>query len=157
MRLGWRLDNPSFRQLFTGLFIPGGTQEQADSHDAEPLLLSALSDISDTVDKAAIGLPAHRAGRSRRSDRHRQQIRGPAFMDRFAAHHLRFAADVWVVARRRARGSSCQLPETLPLTDGRAPRPYLQSDFSLQRQQASNLRSQMEFFRFQNQSNLDHF
>jgi pimeloyl-ACP methyl ester carboxylesterase len=31
MRLGWGLDNPSFRQLFTGLFIPGGTQEQADS------------------------------------------------------------------------------------------------------------------------------
>jgi len=31
MRLGWGLDNPNFRQLFTGLFIPGGTQEQADS------------------------------------------------------------------------------------------------------------------------------
>ena len=27
-RLGWGQDNPVFRQLFTGLFIPGGTQEQ---------------------------------------------------------------------------------------------------------------------------------
>jgi class 3 adenylate cyclase/pimeloyl-ACP methyl ester carboxylesterase len=31
MRLGWGADNPSFRQMFTGLFIPGATQEQADS------------------------------------------------------------------------------------------------------------------------------
>jgi class 3 adenylate cyclase/pimeloyl-ACP methyl ester carboxylesterase len=31
MRLGWGADNPSFRQMFTGLFIPGGTQEQAVS------------------------------------------------------------------------------------------------------------------------------
>src|SRR5271157_5499805 len=30
MRLGWGADNPSFRQIFTGLFIPGGTHEQAD-------------------------------------------------------------------------------------------------------------------------------
>ena len=30
MRLGWGADNPSFRQMFTGLFIPGGTHEQAD-------------------------------------------------------------------------------------------------------------------------------
>src|SRR5271157_2548315 len=30
MRLGWGADNPSFRQLFTGLFIPGATHEQAD-------------------------------------------------------------------------------------------------------------------------------
>jgi pimeloyl-ACP methyl ester carboxylesterase len=30
MRLGWGADSPVFRQLFTGLFIPGGTQEQAD-------------------------------------------------------------------------------------------------------------------------------
>ena len=27
-RLGWGKDNPVFRQLFTGLFIPGGTPEQ---------------------------------------------------------------------------------------------------------------------------------
>jgi pimeloyl-ACP methyl ester carboxylesterase/DNA-binding CsgD family transcriptional regulator len=27
-RLGWGQDNPVFRQLFTGLFIPGGTPEQ---------------------------------------------------------------------------------------------------------------------------------
>jgi pimeloyl-ACP methyl ester carboxylesterase len=31
MRLGWGADNPSFRQMFTGLFIPGATQEQASS------------------------------------------------------------------------------------------------------------------------------
>jgi len=30
MRLGWGTDNPSFRQMFTGLFVPGGTHEQAD-------------------------------------------------------------------------------------------------------------------------------
>ena len=30
MRLGWGADNPSFRQIFTGHFIPGGTHEQAD-------------------------------------------------------------------------------------------------------------------------------
>jgi class 3 adenylate cyclase/pimeloyl-ACP methyl ester carboxylesterase len=31
MRLGWGADNPSFRQMFTGLFVPGATQEQAAS------------------------------------------------------------------------------------------------------------------------------
>jgi len=30
MRLGWGKDNPSYRQLFTSQFIPGGTKEQAD-------------------------------------------------------------------------------------------------------------------------------
>ena len=30
MRLGWGADNPAFRQMFTGLFIPGATHEQAD-------------------------------------------------------------------------------------------------------------------------------
>jgi class 3 adenylate cyclase/pimeloyl-ACP methyl ester carboxylesterase len=30
MRLGWGTDNPTFRQMFTGLFIPGATHEQAD-------------------------------------------------------------------------------------------------------------------------------
>ena len=30
MRLGWGADNPTFRQVFTGLFIPGATHEQAD-------------------------------------------------------------------------------------------------------------------------------
>ncbi|SDR62008.1 Adenylate cyclase, class 3 [Rhizobiales bacterium GAS113] len=29
MRLGWGADDPTFRQMFTGLFIPGGTHEQA--------------------------------------------------------------------------------------------------------------------------------
>jgi class 3 adenylate cyclase/pimeloyl-ACP methyl ester carboxylesterase len=31
MRLGWGMDNPTFRQMFTGLFIPGATHEHADS------------------------------------------------------------------------------------------------------------------------------
>ncbi len=30
MRQGWGADNPSFRQLFTALFIPGATHDQAD-------------------------------------------------------------------------------------------------------------------------------
>ena len=30
MRVGWGQQNPAFRQLFTSLFIPGGTREQAD-------------------------------------------------------------------------------------------------------------------------------
>jgi class 3 adenylate cyclase/pimeloyl-ACP methyl ester carboxylesterase len=29
-RLGWGMDNPAFRQMFTSLFIPEGTKEQAD-------------------------------------------------------------------------------------------------------------------------------
>jgi pimeloyl-ACP methyl ester carboxylesterase len=29
-RLGWGMDDPAFRQLFTSLFIPEGTKEQAD-------------------------------------------------------------------------------------------------------------------------------
>jgi pimeloyl-ACP methyl ester carboxylesterase len=31
MRIGWGADNPSFRQMFTARFIPGGTHEQADA------------------------------------------------------------------------------------------------------------------------------
>jgi pimeloyl-ACP methyl ester carboxylesterase len=30
VRLGWGADNPAFRQVFTGLFMPGATQEQMD-------------------------------------------------------------------------------------------------------------------------------
>ena len=30
IRLGWGADNPAFRQMFTGLFMPGATQEQMD-------------------------------------------------------------------------------------------------------------------------------
>ena len=33
MRLGWGFDNPAFRQMFTALFIPGGTKEQVDYFD----------------------------------------------------------------------------------------------------------------------------
>jgi len=31
MRLGWGADNPAFRQMYSGLFFPGGTKEQFDS------------------------------------------------------------------------------------------------------------------------------
>ena len=31
IRLGWGVDNPAFRQMWTELFIPGATQEQMDS------------------------------------------------------------------------------------------------------------------------------
>ena len=31
MRLGWGTDNPTFRQLFSGMLIPGGTHEQVDA------------------------------------------------------------------------------------------------------------------------------
>ena len=30
IREGWGKDNPAFRQVFTSMFIPGGTKEQAD-------------------------------------------------------------------------------------------------------------------------------
>jgi pimeloyl-ACP methyl ester carboxylesterase len=30
MRRGWGKENPAFRQMFTSLFIPGATKEQAD-------------------------------------------------------------------------------------------------------------------------------
>jgi pimeloyl-ACP methyl ester carboxylesterase len=30
MRIGWGQENPTFRQLFTSQFIPGGTKEQSD-------------------------------------------------------------------------------------------------------------------------------
>jgi pimeloyl-ACP methyl ester carboxylesterase len=33
MRLEWGMDNPNFRQMFTGLFIPGATHEQADNYN----------------------------------------------------------------------------------------------------------------------------
>jgi pimeloyl-ACP methyl ester carboxylesterase len=30
MRLGWGADDPTFRQMFASMFIPGGTEEQSD-------------------------------------------------------------------------------------------------------------------------------
>ena len=55
IRLGWGADNPSFRQMFTARFIPGGTHEQAEyftelqlkTTSPEPLLdISTSSAIS---------------------------------------------------------------------------------------------------------------
>jgi class 3 adenylate cyclase/pimeloyl-ACP methyl ester carboxylesterase len=34
MRLGWGADEPTFRQIFTSQFIPGGTKEQSDAFNA---------------------------------------------------------------------------------------------------------------------------
>ena len=42
MRVGWGKENPAFRQLFTSLFIPGGTKEQADwFNDLQRITVSA--------------------------------------------------------------------------------------------------------------------
>jgi pimeloyl-ACP methyl ester carboxylesterase/DNA-binding SARP family transcriptional activator len=59
-RAGWGQDNPAYRQLFTSLFIPGGSREEMDwfnelqvrtaSPDNAARLLSALADI-DVTDK----------------------------------------------------------------------------------------------------------
>jgi hypothetical protein len=49
MRLDWGADNPTFRQMFTGQFIPGGRRSRkiaSTSCNAEPLLPSAPLDIS---------------------------------------------------------------------------------------------------------------
>ena len=55
VRLGWGSDNPSFRQLFTSRFVPGGTQAQIDwfndlcrrttSGDNAGALLAARGDV----------------------------------------------------------------------------------------------------------------
>jgi len=54
-RTGWGRDNPAYRQIFTSLFIPGGTQEQMDwfnelqrittSPENATKLMSALGDV----------------------------------------------------------------------------------------------------------------
>src|SRR5262249_56109029 len=41
MRQGWGQENPAFRQLFTSLFIPGGTPEQVQwFNDLQPITTS---------------------------------------------------------------------------------------------------------------------
>ena len=44
MRVGWGQENPAFRQLFTSLFIPGGTKEQADWFNELQRISASLED-----------------------------------------------------------------------------------------------------------------
>jgi pimeloyl-ACP methyl ester carboxylesterase len=56
MRQGWGQDNPAFRQLFTSLFIPGGTMEQMNWYNdlqritTSPENAVRLRQTSDDVD-----------------------------------------------------------------------------------------------------------
>ena len=56
MRLGWGADTPSFRQMFTGLFIPGATQEQAASFNelqrrtTSPEIAARYFDVAGDID-----------------------------------------------------------------------------------------------------------
>jgi len=56
MRLGWGADTPSFRQMFTGLFISGATQEQAASFNelqrwtTSPEIAARYFDVAGDID-----------------------------------------------------------------------------------------------------------
>jgi len=56
MRLGWCAHDPSFRQMFTGLFIPGATQEQAASFNelqrrtTSPEIAARYFDVAGDID-----------------------------------------------------------------------------------------------------------
>jgi class 3 adenylate cyclase/pimeloyl-ACP methyl ester carboxylesterase len=67
MRLGWGKENAAFRQLFTSLFIPGGTKEQADwfnelqrltvSGDMAARMQEALGDVDVTALLPRVSVP----------------------------------------------------------------------------------------------------
>ena len=44
MRVGWGQENAAFRQLFTSLFVPGGTKEQADWFNELQRISTSLED-----------------------------------------------------------------------------------------------------------------
>ena len=46
MRLGWGQENPSFRQMFTTQFIPGGSKEMADWFNEFQRLSSSPADAA---------------------------------------------------------------------------------------------------------------
>jgi pimeloyl-ACP methyl ester carboxylesterase/DNA-binding CsgD family transcriptional regulator len=46
IELGWGRENPAFRQLFTSMFVPGGTAEEVDS-------FNRLQQVSATAEEAA--------------------------------------------------------------------------------------------------------
>ncbi len=56
MRLGWGADNPSFRQMYTATFLPGGTHEQADYFNelqrrtASPECATRYFDVAGDID-----------------------------------------------------------------------------------------------------------
>jgi pimeloyl-ACP methyl ester carboxylesterase len=60
MRLGWGQENPAFRQLFTSLFIPGGTAEQMQwfndlqRHTTSPENAARLRETLDVIDVTAL-------------------------------------------------------------------------------------------------------
>ena len=68
MRLGWGADNPTFRQMFTGLFIAQATHEQADIFNELQLKATLPSEalVFDpvTISKSAIGSPTLKSRRS---------------------------------------------------------------------------------------------
>ena len=64
MRTGWGQDNPAFRQMFTSLFVPGGTPEQMDwfnelqrntTSPENAVRIGCVSDYMDVADAAAAG------------------------------------------------------------------------------------------------------
>ena len=59
MRTGWGQENPAFRQVFTSLFVPGGTAEQMDwfnelqrktTSPENAVRIRMISDYMDVVD-----------------------------------------------------------------------------------------------------------
>jgi pimeloyl-ACP methyl ester carboxylesterase/DNA-binding CsgD family transcriptional regulator len=60
IRLGWGRDNPAFRQVFTSLFIPGGSHEQhqwfndLERVSAAPEAAAAMLEVSYQVDVSAL-------------------------------------------------------------------------------------------------------
>ena len=96
MRTGWGQENPAFRQVFTSLFVPGGTAEQMDwfnelqrktTSPENAVRIRLISDYMDVVDLAAAGaradagaaLPRRRDPAHRRRPLHRRQYSRRAF------------------------------------------------------------------------------
>src|ERR1700722_2269125 len=85
MRIGWGADSPSFREMFTARFIPGGTHEQADHFNELQLKRPRPSarrdfdvvgdfDITDLLAKEGAGSWHACAGRRRMSFRRRAPV-----------------------------------------------------------------------------------
>jgi hypothetical protein len=60
MKLGWGQDNPTFRQIFTNIFIPGATGEQKEFFNelerrtTSPELAAKMIDASGDMDVTAL-------------------------------------------------------------------------------------------------------
>lgn len=60
MKLGWGQDNPTFRQIFTNIFIPGATGEQKEFFNelerrtTSPELAAKMFDASGDMDVTAL-------------------------------------------------------------------------------------------------------